>query len=82
MYLCPCSKLFFEHRMGSGKIPAVMYLFPSHGQTKENHTYTYLHYASSLDLYKYSFFPRNIITWNKLPALIVEAPSLEAFKEG
>jgi len=32
------------------------------------------------DVYKYSFFPRTICDWNKLPLTIRSSPSPEAFK--
>ena len=32
------------------------------------------------NIYKYSFFPRSVKEWNKLPETIIEAANTEAFK--
>jgi hypothetical protein len=37
--------------------------------------------VTSIDPYKYSFYPRSIRLWNQLPAATVMSPSIAAFKE-
>ena len=36
--------------------------------------------GSSMDTYKFSYFPRTLKDWDKVPQIIVELPSLEQFK--
>ena len=40
----------------------------------------FLHYQSTINCFKYSFFPRTIPEWNRLPSDIVHADSLDSFK--
>jgi len=61
-------------------IEASDYLTPSYSRTRSAHSFKYRQYSSSTDAFKYSFFPRTIITWNSLPASTAEAPSLAHFK--
>ena len=61
-------------------IPAADYLTPSTSRTRASHSYKFNQLSSSTDIFKYSFFQRTIPTWNRLPASIVEAPSLVSFK--
>ena len=37
-------------------------------------------YQTNIDTFKYSFFPRTIITWNNLPPLIPQASTVDDFK--
>jgi uncharacterized BrkB/YihY/UPF0761 family membrane protein len=34
-----------------------------------------------VDSYKYSFIPRTIVVWNILPVAVIEAVTIEAFKD-
>ena len=49
--------------------------------TRSNHGQKFLHYHTSVDCYKFSFFPRTVPEWNDLPARIVQSNSLDTFKE-
>ena len=49
-------------------IPSLIYLQPSHGRTRQLHSYMYAHYAPSTDIYKFSFFPMvSMVT--KMPSM-------------
>jgi hypothetical protein len=61
-------------------IPADAYLTRCTGRTRAAHSNKYLHLAAKTDCYKYSFLPRTVPSWNTLPAVVAEAPSLEQFK--
>ena len=37
-------------------------------------------YQTNSNAFKYSFFPRTILTWNSLPPQIPQASTVEAFK--
>ena len=37
-------------------------------------------YQPSLDAYKYSFLPRTVVSWNRLPAAVAGSPTLDHFK--
>ena len=49
--------------------------------TRSNHSYKFLHYQTSINNYKYSFFPRTVPDWNDLPESAVNSLTLEQFKE-
>jgi len=63
-------------------IPASKYLTPVTSRTRaaNHHNHQYRQYSTSTDTFKYSFFPRTIPMWNKLPASTAETPSLVSFK--
>lgn len=61
-------------------IPASSYLTPANTRTRAAHSMKYQHYPTSTDCFKFSFFPRTIPVWNRLPATAAEAPSLASFK--
>ena len=48
--------------------------------TRSNHPLKFYHYQSSNDTYRYSFFPRIIPEWNKLPFSDITTQSLTDFK--
>ena len=58
-------------------IPPTDYLTQTSSRTRTVHKYKYQQYSTST---KYSFFPRTIPLWNRLPAAAAEAPSLVSFK--
>ena len=60
-------------------IPA--YLTLESTRTRSNHAKKPRQTSSGTDVYKYSFFPGTIPTWNALPAPIAEAPDLVTFKQ-
>ncbi|KAK2190236.1 hypothetical protein NP493_85g01023 [Ridgeia piscesae] len=55
------------------------YLMPGHSQTRSNHPHKYRQISTSHNYYKYSFFPRTITQWNRLPSNIFTHNSLDAF---
>jgi hypothetical protein len=61
-------------------ISASDYLTPPSRSTRSSHSLKYRQIQTSSDYYKYSFFPRTILSWNSLPASIAEAPDLNTFK--
>ena len=52
------------------------------GDRRTRGTTKFREIAASRDGYKYSFYPRTIRQWNKLPSETTAAPSLEGFKAG
>jgi hypothetical protein len=63
-------------------ISADRYLTPTKSVTRGSHSRNYLIPPTSTSYHRYSFFPRTITTWNKLPADVVESPDLVSFKRG
>ncbi|KAH3860430.1 hypothetical protein DPMN_023329 [Dreissena polymorpha] len=52
-----------------------VYLSDSPVRTRRNmHSLAYKHTSTSSDVFKFSFFPRTIPVWNRLPATVAEAP--------
>ena len=57
-------------------------LVPSDSRTRQyTHSHSYRHTHTSLDSYKYTFYPKTIVQWNLLPAAAVQCPTLDSFKE-
>ena len=48
--------------------------------TRGSHAWKYIPISTSHDAYKFSFLPRTIIAWNQLPSIIIDAPSIDAFR--
>ena len=61
-------------------IPPTDYLTQTISRNRTAQKYKYQQYSTSTDCFKYSFFPRTIPLWNRLPAAAAEAPSLVSFK--
>ena len=61
-------------------IPPTDYLTQTNSRTRSTHKYKYKQYSTSTDCFKYSFFPRTIPLWNRLPPAAAEAPSLVSLK--
>jgi len=49
--------------------------------TITRHDQKFLHYYTSIDNYKYSFFPGTIPEWNELPQHTINQPSTDSFKQ-
>ena len=49
--------------------------------TRANHDFKFLHYQTSIDCYKFSFFPRMVPEWNALPSYIVNEQTLNSLKK-
>ena len=47
---------------------------------RNQHSYSYINIRTQSNNYKYSFFPRTIWEWNMLPSSIVNAESINIFK--
>jgi hypothetical protein len=43
---------------------------------------TFTEISTRIDSYKYSFFPRTVADWNKLPAAVREKPTADSFRIG
>lgn len=56
------------------------YLTPGNPNTRSNHPYKYRQLQSTCSYFTYSYFPRTVVQWNRLPQTAVLASSLEGFK--
>jgi len=61
-------------------IPIPDYIKQRERTTRRSQQQRYMRLGSSMDTYKFSFFPRTLKDWDELPQNIVELPSLEQFK--
>ena len=59
-----------------------LYLVPITAPTRQDHCLTFQRISTKTNYHKYSYYPRTIKEWNKLPAIIVECPDLDLFKVG
>ena len=48
--------------------------------TRGSHSMKFIPFRPKIDVYKYSFFPRTVVTWNGLPDSVVTCTSLDSFK--
>ena len=79
-----CSHLVFLYKIINQIIQIPAHYLPTRSPittTRTRNDMKFLHYQPSIDCFKYSFFPRTIPEWNKLPQYIVNADSIETFKE-
>ena len=49
-------------------------------ETRRSHDYKFMPLSSSVNAYKYSFFPRTIPVWNGQPFSVIRASSISHFK--
>jgi hypothetical protein len=49
-------------------------------RTRGEHKYKIIN--AKHNIYKFSFFPRTVITWNYLPVTVALAPDLDSFRSG
>jgi hypothetical protein len=63
-------------------IPLDNYISFTTRATRSAHTLKINQHQTRTDTMKYSFFPRTIPEWSRLPASIAEAPDLVSFKQG
>ncbi|KAK3096436.1 hypothetical protein FSP39_000095 [Pinctada imbricata] len=70
--------MMFKITHGLVDIPHEQHLVAGDRRTRGNNQFREI--ATSEDAYKYSFYPRTIRQWNKLPTDITAIPSLEGFK--
>ncbi len=48
--------------------------------TRKSSSISFTHPSINKDCYKFSFVPRTLVEWNRLPVCIREAPSIDSFK--
>ena len=56
-------------------------LVPTDHRIRKNHNFTYRQISVLKDSYKISFFPYTIIQWNALPSNVVNATTVETFRD-
>jgi hypothetical protein len=56
------------------------YIMRSSVLTRQYHQDRFSRVSTSTDAYKYSFIPRTITDWNRLPQGIIQAPSTDVFR--
>jgi len=60
-------------------IPTTPYLLPASYDTR-GHSSKFLVPSTRVNAFRYSYFPVTIMSWNGLPAHIIQSPSVECFK--
>ena len=73
--------LFYKIIHGLVALPTPIYLQHPTRLTRHMHPLSYLQIHTSVNYYKYSFFPATIILWNRLPTNIVMLTDLDQFKQ-
>ena len=73
--------LFYKILNGEASVTIPDYVRRSDVQTRQHHKDRFSRLSTSTDAYKYSFIPRTIADWNKLPEEVIQAPSTEVFRE-
>ncbi|XP_071128224.1 uncharacterized protein [Mytilus edulis] len=68
--LCLCYKIV----NGLVAIPTDTYLIPLNRTSRHYNTMAYTIFSPRHDYYKFSFFPRTVIAWNKLPESTAKLP--------
>ncbi len=69
--------MFYKVVSGLVAIPAGAYLQEAKPLPSHNHLATYTQQQARTQYYQYSYFPRTIPEWNRLPEAIAMAPSLD-----
>ena len=74
--------LFMKYRVAHTPVgdPWTPWLTFAQRTTRGSHALKYIPISTSHDAYKFSFLPRTIIAWTQLPSIIIDAPSLDAFR--
>jgi hypothetical protein len=54
----------------------------SHHQTTEPEVMQPTEHYTNADVYRYSFFPRTIITWNTIPQTLRQVNTIDQFQAG
>ena len=75
---CRAFRMFMFYEMHSGLVAIHPTLYLTPRQYHTSHKYYIPHWR--VDQHAFSFFPRTVRLWNKLPATTAQAPSLNAFK--
>ena len=71
--------MMFKVMNGLVAIPANVYVNRSTSRTRSTNSVRLDQLRVHTDIYKYSFFPRNIVDWNSLTDNIVTSPTLDTF---
>ena len=72
--------LMFKILKGLVAIPPEDYVTRSTTASRRKHDFKLNTFSPSLDVFKYSFFPRTVIDWNLLPAHVIHSTSLSQFR--
>ena len=60
-------------------IPIEGFIIPATRHSRLSHNLAYRLISAQTDYYKYSYFPRTVFHWNKLPPDIVSIPTIDQF---
>ena len=72
--------MMYKMRYGLVGIDPTVYLTPITRPTRHSHSAGYVLPSCRTDGHKYSFYPRAVTGWNRLPEPVVAAPSLGIFR--
>ena len=75
------SAMFYKIHYGLVSIQFPTSIHPSSFIGRHDHQLKYHLPEASVDLYKFSFYPRTVKIWNQLPPAAVCAPTISAFRE-
>ena len=75
------SAMFYKIHYGLVNIQFPPSIHPSSFIGRHDHQLKYHLPEASVDLYKFSFYPRTVKIWNQLPPAAVCAPTISAFRE-
>ena len=72
--------LFYKavHGLVAISIPATV--IHQQRETRQYHPERFIMLGSTSDTYKYSFIPRTITDWNRLPPAAIQCPTVDTFK--
>lgn len=74
--------MFYKIIHGLVAVPLPAYIEHPKVITRHMHPFSYRQIHAYANYYKYSFFPRAIVLWNRLPLDIVVLSDLDSFKRG
>ncbi|KAK3087936.1 hypothetical protein FSP39_012625 [Pinctada imbricata] len=72
--------MFYKIMNNLVEIPLHHYIHVSNTRTRSAVANNIRHISTRVDVYKYSFLPRTIITWNSIPPDIRNQPSIDSFR--
>ncbi len=73
--------MLYKINHGLVAIDANQYMTPATRISRRSNSNAYLVPQSNSDVHQYSFFPRTIRDWNELPQHVIDAPSVNAFRD-
>jgi len=76
------ARLAFMYKIVNGLVdlPKDKFLFPPPHTGPRTKPHAFRLYQCDTNYFKFSFFPRTVVEWNRLPAEVANAPSLDIFK--